>query len=66
MEKSYRTMTPVSDPENWTTFRFAPMIGFAMHNAPYRITVQWRYGVYMKGQEDLFKLPSPSMSKTWW
>ncbi len=46
------TMAPVSDPENWswTTWSFAPMIGFAMHNTVYRITVQWRYGVYMKGQ----------------
>jgi hypothetical protein len=25
---------------NWTTFSFAPMLGFAMHNAAYRITVQ--------------------------
>jgi hypothetical protein len=31
------------------------MVGFAMHNAPYRITVQWRYGVYMKGQRGPFQ-----------
>ena len=51
------TMPPVSNPENWnwTTFSFAPMVGFAMHNAPYRITVQWRYGVYMKGQRGPFQ-----------
>jgi len=53
----YCTMPPVSDPENWnwTTFSFAPMIGFAMHNAAYRITVQWRYGVYMKGPRGPFQ-----------
>jgi uncharacterized membrane protein len=53
----YCPMPPVSDPENWnwTTWSFAPMIGFAMHNAPYRITVQWRYGVYMKGQRGPFQ-----------
>ena len=51
------TMPPVSNPENWnwTTFSFAPMVGFAMHNAPYRITVQWRYGVYMKGARGPFQ-----------
>ena len=51
------TMPPVSDPQNWnwTTWSFAPMIGFAMHNAPYRITVQWRYGVYMKGPRGPFQ-----------
>jgi N-acetylmuramoyl-L-alanine amidase len=50
-------MPPVSDPENWnwTTWSFAPMIGFAMHNAFYRITVQWRYGVYMKGPRGPFQ-----------
>jgi len=26
-----------------------------MHNAPYRITVQWRYGVYMKGARGPFQ-----------
>jgi len=26
-----------------------------MHNSPYRITVQWRYGVYMKGQRGPFQ-----------
>jgi hypothetical protein len=53
----YCTMPPVSDPENWnwTTFSFAPMIGFAMHNASYRITIQWRYGVYMKGPRGPFQ-----------
>jgi len=52
------TMTPVSDPENWnwTTWSLAgSMIGFAMHNSPYRITVQWRYGVYMKGPRGPFQ-----------
>jgi N-acetylmuramoyl-L-alanine amidase len=51
------TMPPVSDPQNWnwTTWSFAPMIGFAMHNAFYRITVQWRYGVYMKGPRGPFQ-----------
>jgi len=50
-------MPPVSDPENWnwTTFSFAPMIGFAMHNTAYRVTVQWRYGVYMKGPRGPFQ-----------
>jgi len=53
----YCTMPPVSDPENWnwTTWSFAPMIGFAMHNTSYRITVQWRYGVYMKGPRGPFQ-----------
>jgi len=53
----YCTMPPVSDPEswNWTTFSFAPMVGFALHNASYRITVQWRYGVYMKGARGPFQ-----------
>ncbi|MEM2368168.1 MAG: hypothetical protein QXQ50_08060 [Candidatus Bathyarchaeia archaeon] len=56
---------PVSDPErwSWTTWEFGHMMGFEMHNSAYRITVQWRYWVYMKG--DLFKPQSPSMSKTW-
>jgi len=52
------TMPPVSDPENWnwTTWSLAgAMIGFAMHNAPYRITVQWRYSVYMKGPRGPFQ-----------
>jgi hypothetical protein len=51
------TMPPVSDPQNWnwTTWSFAPMIGFAMHNTSYRITVQWRYGVYMKGPRGPFQ-----------
>gem|GEM_PF-3023543 len=51
------TMPPVSDPENWnwTTWSFAPMIGFAMHNTSYRITVQWRYSVYMKGPRGPFQ-----------
>jgi len=52
------TMPPVSDPENWnwTTWSLAgSMIGFAMHNSPYRITVQWRYGVYMKGPRGPFQ-----------
>ncbi len=51
------TMPPVSDPENWnwTTWSFAPMIGFAMHNTAYRVTVQWRYGVYMKGPRGPFQ-----------
>ena len=31
------------------------MIGFAMHNTSYRITVQWRYGVYMKGPRGPFQ-----------
>jgi hypothetical protein len=31
------------------------MLGFAMHNAAYRITVQWRYGVYMKGPRGPFQ-----------
>jgi hypothetical protein len=50
-------MPPVSDPENWnwTTWSFAPMIGFAMHNTAYRVTVQWRYGVYMKGPRGPFQ-----------
>ena len=51
-------MPPVSDPENWhwTTWSLAgSMIGFAMHNSPYRITVQWRYGVYMKGPRGPFQ-----------
>jgi hypothetical protein len=50
-------MPPVSDPENWnwTTFSFAPMIGFAMHNTAYRVTVQWRYWVYMKGPRGPFQ-----------
>jgi hypothetical protein len=34
---------------------FAPMIGFAMHNTSCRITVQWRYGVYMKGPRGPFQ-----------
>ncbi|MEM2368172.1 MAG: hypothetical protein QXQ50_08080, partial [Candidatus Bathyarchaeia archaeon] len=29
--------------------------GFAMHNSPYRITVQWRYWVYMKGPRGPFQ-----------
>jgi hypothetical protein len=51
------TMPPVSDPQNWnwTTWSFAPMIGFAMHNTAYRVTVQWRYGVYMKGPRGPFQ-----------
>jgi N-acetylmuramoyl-L-alanine amidase len=51
------TMVPVSDPENWnwTIWSFAPMIGFAMHNTAYRVTVQWRYGVYMKGPRGPFQ-----------
>ena len=51
------TMPPVNDPENWnwTTWSFAPMIGFAMHNTAYRVTVQWRYGVYMKGERGPFQ-----------
>jgi len=51
------TMPPVSDPENWnwTTWSFAPMLGFAMHNTAYRVTVQWRYGVYMKGPRGPFQ-----------
>jgi len=51
------TMPPVSDPENWnwTTWSFEPMIGFAMHNTSYRVTVQWRYGVYMKGPRGPFQ-----------
>jgi len=51
------TMPPVSDPENWnwTTWSFEPMIGFAMHNTAYRVTVQWRYGVYMKGPRGPFQ-----------
>jgi hypothetical protein len=51
------TMPPVSDPENWnwTAWSFAPMIGFAMHNTAYRVTVQWRYGVYMKGPRGPFQ-----------
>ncbi|MEJ7612850.1 MAG: hypothetical protein SQA66_04345 [Candidatus Fervidibacter sacchari] len=51
------TMPPVNDPENWnwTTWSFAPMIGFAMHNTAYRVTVQWRYSVYMKGQRGPFQ-----------
>jgi hypothetical protein len=50
-------MPPVSDPQNWnwTTWSFAPMIGFAMHNTAYRVTVQWRYGVYMKGPRGPFQ-----------
>ncbi|MEM1673217.1 MAG: hypothetical protein QXT86_14300, partial [Archaeoglobaceae archaeon] len=51
-------MPPVSDPENWnwTTWSLAgSMVGFAMHNSPYRITVQWRYGVYMKGPRGPFQ-----------
>jgi hypothetical protein len=50
-------MPPVSDPENWnwTTWSFEPMIGFAMHNTAYRVTVQWRYGVYMKGPRGPFQ-----------
>jgi len=31
------------------------MIGFAMHNTAYRVTVQWRYGVYMKGPRGPFQ-----------
>ncbi len=31
------------------------MLGFAMHNTSYRITVQWRYGVYMKGPRGPFQ-----------
>lgn len=31
------------------------MIGFAMHNTAYRVTVQWRYGVYMKGERGPFQ-----------
>ena len=52
------TMPPVSDPENWnwTTWDLAgAMIGFAMHNTAYRVTVQWRYGVYMKGPRGPFQ-----------
>ena len=51
------TMPPVSDPQNWnwTTWSFAPMLGFAMHNTAYRVTVQWRYGVYMKGPRGPFQ-----------
>ena len=52
------TMPPVSDLGNWnwTTWSLAgAMIGFAMHNSPYRITVQWRYGVYMKGPRGPFQ-----------
>ena len=57
MGQTYCAMVSVNDPENWnwTTFSFAPMIGFAMHNAAYRITVQWRYGVYMKGPRRPFQ-----------
>jgi len=31
------------------------MLGFAMHNTAYRVTVQWRYGVYMKGERGPFQ-----------
>jgi len=31
------------------------MLGFAMHNTAYRVTVQWRYGVYMKGPKGPFQ-----------
>ena len=31
------------------------MIGFAMHNTAYRVTVQWRYWVYMKGPRGPFQ-----------
>ncbi len=31
------------------------MLGFAMHNKAYRVTVQWRYGVYMKGPRGPFQ-----------
>jgi len=50
-------MVPVSDPErwNWTTWEFGYMMGFAMHNSPYRITVQWRYWVCMKGPRGPFQ-----------
>lgn len=52
------TMPPVSDPKNWnwTTWNLAgAMTRFAMHNSPYRITVQWRYWVYMKGPRGPFQ-----------
>ena len=50
-------MPSVSDLKKWgwMSWYFAPMIGFAMHNTAYRITVQWRYGVYMKGQRGPFQ-----------
>ena len=31
------------------------MMGFEMHNSAYRITVQWRYWVYMKGERGPFQ-----------
>ena len=31
------------------------MVGVAIHNPPYRITIQWRYGVYMKRQRGPFQ-----------
>ncbi len=31
------------------------MMGFAMHNTAYRVTVQWRYSVYMKGPRGPFQ-----------
>jgi len=68
------TMPPVSDPQNWnwTTWSFAPMLGFAMHNTAYRVTVQWRYGVYMKGPKRTFpnfhhhQCPKLSCDISWW
>jgi len=56
------TKVPVSDPEkwNWTSWEFWPWSagsegGVGMHNATYKVTVQWRYGVYMKGPRGPFQ-----------
>ncbi|MDW8030040.1 MAG: hypothetical protein RMK94_16805, partial [Armatimonadota bacterium] len=51
------SMLPVSDPQNWRwmTWNFPMTAGFWMHNSPYRVTVQWRYWVQMKGQRGPFQ-----------
>ena len=49
----------VSDPQNWQWVVFPclpdPIIGYALHNTNYRVTVQYRYGVYMQGVKGPFQ-----------
>ena len=49
----------VSDPQNWQWVVFPclpdPIVGYALHNTNYRVTVQYRYGVYMQGVKGPFQ-----------
>ncbi|MFA0762052.1 MAG: hypothetical protein HZLCBSQH_002165 [Candidatus Fervidibacterota bacterium] len=49
----------VSAPQNWQWAVFPclpdPIVGYALHNTNYKVTVQWRYGVYMEGARGPFQ-----------